>query len=230
MSVAATLATYFRFIGGKLVAGLGRLAPALMMIRSKTLYLIIVSLMTFSGFFSNLYLAARNLDISYVWTALVELALTSGGAVHRLVTGLQVFQGSMGKGSPVVDTFLQGLPQWFTTAITFNEIILAFFLILTAISVPYILYRFTSFTVTWLSSTDMAIEHNLGFILLYMLLVVIYSLQQGGSGFGYLAQSFDTIMQFLDSVAEGGSTPVNNTSVNDSVWNQSNNVTENITR
>jgi hypothetical protein len=207
-SVLSTLVSYLtavvpwiKFILGRLGKVFSRLLPGLMMIRSKKVYIAFISVSTFTGTVSNLYLAVRRLDPIYLGDAVLSAALTIGGSVDRALTGLRLFNGSVTPRQVMENTiFLQGVPGPVESVLAANGFVLAVFLLGTALGTLYIYNVAWNLVIRFLESTDPAAGHNLLKVGLLLALLTVYSFVEQ-SGFSYMAEAFNELMQTVDSLA-----------------------------
>ena len=175
----------------------------LFFVRNKDLYVWLLSLYSFPGVFVNLYMVVRTVDPMRVVNAFLSLAGAFGSSVDRLLVGLRLLQGEVAAEKALGMVFFSGYPDWLLSVMQ-NEFVLGLYLVLAAVTTPWLFYRFWNWLIRWLSSTTPAIEHYVLLTGLYLALILVYSFQHG-RGVAYLGEVIAEVVQTLDGLAQGAS-------------------------
>lgn len=169
-----------------------------MFFRGSKIRLIILTVFTFPGFFRNLYLSITKVNGMLLVKAFTELALSAGSVVNRVLQSVRLLTGKVSAKEVAESTgFLSTYPAPFHQFFLSNTGLFALFLLLSAVTIPWLLLRFTRISIRAVSSTDMAIEHYTGFAIIYFLLILVYSVMEQ-NGVQYIGTAWKEISTFTD--------------------------------
>lgn len=198
----------------KLVARkfLSQIFAVLMFFRSQTFYVLTASLLAFPRTYSTFYLGLRSGDFTGVAVdSLLVLSSEVGASVYRLWQGLQVLNGSL-VVSPGLLTGL-GLPRFLVSWVGGSPFLTGVLLVAAGLSAPYVFYRVSRRFVVFASSRTPGIVHYVFMTLVFVLLVVVYGLNNG-LGLDFVGGVWGSLNRFLVDAAINSSV---NGSVNSSL-------------
>ncbi len=187
----------------------------------------VVAVGVFPDVFANLWLAVRHVSGARVIDAVVAAAEGVGASAYKLGTALELLNGGVTVDEALTRPFFEStveaveeLPGWLQGVVevvaefVLIPEVLAVFLVLSAVGTAVIYYRLWERVIILLSRTSPSDDHYLLMGLLYLTLVVLYSVLHG-LGVDYVVSLQAELMELVDVWA--GSQVGVNESVNGSV-------------